>query len=121
MELRDRIKALILLRFNAYCGTAAINEVESSSARGLRLEHCGTFKFGGSVAAMQEPQCMRWNVHLMHCGGLCIAAAAMYDLHLPQLAGWVGFSFPQCRNIGPFILSLELTRNKMQYYYNKVF
>ena len=51
-------------------------------------------------------------VQLVHCGGSCIAAAtfkfvaaAMHDQRLPQLLGWVDFSLPQGRNIGPFIPS----------------
>ena len=69
--------------------SAAIHEVECSSARGLRLEHCGTFKFEGARATMHEMECSSRALRqpqIVHCGGLCIAAAAMYDLRLPQLA-----------------------------------
>ena len=55
----DRIKGLILWRFNAYYSAAAIHEVECSSAQALRrLVHCGSYKFEGSFrnprAAIRE-------------------------------------------------------------------
>ena len=60
---RDRIKGLILWRFNAYCGAAAIHEVECSSARGLwHLVDCSSHKFEGSCcrnarAAIHDVEC----------------------------------------------------------------
>ena len=41
---------------------------------------------------------------LRHLNAYC-GAAAMHDLRLPQLTGWVEFSLPQCRNISSFIPS----------------
>ena len=48
---RDRIKGLILWRFNAYCGAAAIHEVEM-----IHLVYCGSCI---AAAAIHEPQCTR--------------------------------------------------------------
>ena len=58
---------------------------------------CGSYlQFEGScrntrAAAIHEVECV---------------AAAMQDVRLQRLPGWVKISLPQCRNISPFILSL---------------
>ena len=61
---KDRIKGLILRRFNAFCGAAAIH---AGSARGLRLVHCGRkffFLFFSLSLSLQIFSCLLLDIYL---------------------------------------------------------
>ena len=88
---------------------AAIHEPQSTRWNAVQLVDCGSYKFEGSCrnprATIHEVAHGLW---LVHC-----SRAAMHDLRLPQLPGWVEFSLPQRRNISSFIPSPNNRRIKI--------